>query len=330
MSYTPAWTNADAQGRVTQEQWIRDVDVQELIDAVNRRRRLVYLSEQNYDVEDWVSVSPLWQLRGQITGAIHTPTTGGLGGTPPTPEGMDWLWPVADANENGVLQPGAGGDVSLFEQLNGTSGWTDATLSAGGFAKAVHVNELRQALQWTSRGRWVLPIYFTGGLFSLLPDTPWMGEAIANNGTDELRSVGYAVFRADGLPVRGLSGTTARTSSKIEITADTNCTVEIYRVQREIDFASDLPTWNEYDPSASGAWQSAGGLGANDAAYIGTLQLTADTPGTLTGAAVRQAFQDILDGAGPFFLLRRGDTGYPTIYISGKANVEFDLTTPPS
>ncbi len=330
MTYTPTWANADAQGRVTREHWARLPDVQELIDAVNRRRRLVYLEEQSFNIADWLSVAPLPALREQITDAILTPALGGLGGTPATPAGMDWLWPTADANENGVLRPDTGGDVSLFEQLNGTSNWTDANLAAGEFVKAVHVNELRQALEWTSRGRWTLPIYWASGLFSVLPDTPWTGEAVANNGTNELRSVGYAVFRADGLPVRGLTDATARATSKIEITADANCTVDLYRVKRWLDFEFDMPTWNRYDPSASLAWETPGGLGSQDAAFIGSIQLTADVPGTLTGAAVQQAFQDILDGADQFFLLRRADTGALTIFVSGRVVVEFDLTTPPS
>ncbi|MBN1942723.1 MAG: hypothetical protein JW849_05445 [Phycisphaerae bacterium] len=330
MSYTPAWTNADAQGRVTNQQWIGLCDVQELAEAVNRRRRLVYLSEQSFDAAEMISVAPLPALREQIADTILLPAAGGLGGEPPTPEAMAWLWPVADENENGVLAPNEGGDVSLFEQLNGTSDWTDASLSAGDFAEAVHANELRQAVEWISRGRWTLPIYFTTGLFSLLPDTPWMGEAIGNNGSAELRSVGYAVFRAAGSPIRGLTGATARASSQIEITADTPCQVEVYRVKRPIDFAVNLPTWNEYNPGASLAWQTPGGTGPDDAAYVGTLNLSAGVPGTLTGEAVRQAFQAVLDGANQFFLLRRSDTGYPTIYVSGRVVVEFDLSTPPN
>lgn len=58
--------------------------------------------------------------------------------------------------------------------------------------------------------------------------------------------------------------------------------------------------------------------------------LRPDTPGTLSGEAVRAAFQDILDGADQFFLLRRADTGALTVFVSGKVVVEFDLSTPPN
>ncbi|HAU38859.1 MAG TPA: hypothetical protein DCX07_14225, partial [Phycisphaerales bacterium] len=62
----------------------------------------------------------------------------------------------------------------------------------------------------------------------------------------------------------------ARESCSLAVTADADCQVEVYRCKRTVDFVTDRPTWNEYDPSASAAWASPGGAGADDAAWIGS------------------------------------------------------------
>lgn len=79
----------------------------------------------------------------------------------------------------------------------------------------------------------------------MLPDTPWLGEYIANNGTDELRALSFSILRSGSSPILGLTNVTARLSSELELTADTNCQVEVYHCLRSLDFISDAPTWNE-------------------------------------------------------------------------------------
>lgn len=346
MSYTPTWTNGNAQGRLEAGvHFARDEDAGELAGATNRRRRLVYLPEHDFSSQvgpgkpvraatvATQSPPPFRNIRGAVTVDILEPAVGGLGGQPPTPAAMDWLWPIAGADENKVLVPWdpEAGEVALFEKLNGTSNWTNPVLTGGQSpARAVHFNELRQAVEWIRRGRWQLPIYLSAGIFSLLPNTPWLGESIANNGVNELRSIGFALARTADQPALGLTNVAVRSATRIELTADTDCQVEIYHCLREIDFAGDPPTWNEYDPSEYAAWAEPGGTGQGDATFIGSLSLTADVTGQLSNAALASAVQAMIDGAQQDFLIRRGDTGSETIGISGELFVEFDLDTPPN
>ena len=346
MTYAATWTNANAQGRLDAgAHFIRDDDASEQANATNRRRRLVYLSEQDFSSQIGAGKSvrvttiatefppPFKNFRSAITSDILEPATGGLGGSPASPAGMHWLWPVADADENKtlvVMNPGSG-EVAFFSKLNGTSYWTDVTMTAGqSSVRAVHFNELRQAVEYIRRGRWRLPIYLSGGIFSQLPDTPWIGSSIANNGTNELRCVGFVRARTTDTPPLGLTNVTARSATKIELTADTTCNVEIYHCLRTIDFTGDAPTWNKYDPSASASWATPGGTGAGDATYIGAMSLTANVTGQLSNAALVTAVQNMIDGSEQNFLIRRSDTGYQTIAVSGELTVEFDLDTPPN
>lgn len=347
MSYSPTWTNANAQGRL--EPGVHSIklsDAEELVAAINRRRILTYQFDQDYSEqvqsEAYVrrtlingAPSPPNDFRDALAADILDPPTGGFGGSPPTPASMEWLWPETGADENKVIVSGASevgeGQVGLFQKLNGTSNWTDSTLTAGQTAiRAVHFNELRQSVEWISRGRWELPIYLTAGIFSPLPDTPWIGELIANNGTQELRSIGNAVVRSNESPPRGLQNATVRSSSYLELTADTDCTAEVYRCLRDIDLANDAPSWNEYAPIASAAWATPGGTGSGDATLIGSINLTAYETGSLSNAALTTTLQAILDGAEPYFLVRRSDTGSATISITGSVTIEFDLDTPPN
>lgn len=346
MTYTATWTNANAQGRLDAgAHFVRDDDAAEQACAVNRRRLLVYLAEQDFSsqvgpLKDVRAATPATQtpppfnnFRAAVTNDILSPVVGGLGGNPASPAGMDWLWPVADADENKILvaSNAGAGQVALLDKLNATSDWTDPTLTGGQTAvRAVHFNELRQAVEWVRRGRWRLPIYFSGGIFSLLPDTPWIGSSIANNGVNELRSIGFVRARTADSPPLGLTNVTARATTKIELTVDTTCDVEIYHCLRAIDFTGAPPTWNQYDPSASGAWTTPGGSGAGDATYIGSMSLTANITGQLSNAALVTAVQNMIDGSEQNFLVRRSNTGYETIGISGELTVEFDLDTPPN
>jgi hypothetical protein len=346
MAYIPAWTNGNEQGRLEAAvHFARDDDAVELAAAVNRRRRLVYLFEQDFSSQTGPGKPvraatlatqvppPFMHFRGAITEDILEPEVGGLGGQPPTPAAMDWLWPIAGVDEDEVIVPSAAGpgEVALLEKLNGTDHWTDPVLTGGQTAiRAVHFNELRQAMEWVIRGRWRLPVYFTAGIISMYPNTPWVGVSIANNGIDELRSVGFAVIRTTDEPPLGLTNVTVRATTRIELTADTDCQVEIYHCLRPIDFPSDPPTWNEYDPSESEPWSAPGGTGEGDAEFIGSLSLIANVAGQLSNAALADAVQAMIDGAEQDFLLRRLDTGYETIGISGELILEFDLDSPPN
>ncbi len=348
MSYTPTWTNANAQGRL--DAGVHAVclcDAQELALAIDRRRLLTYQGEQDFSsyVQSgaWVRKAPLAtgtappfdNFRTNLASKVLSPPFGSLGGMPPSPTSMHWLWPVAGIDEDKILVSGATGvgegEVGLFQKLNGTNHWTDPTLMAGQTAvRAEHGNEPRQAVEWMSRGRWKLPVYFSAGIFSPLPDTPWSGEGVANNGTDELRSLGFAIIRTDESPVRGLANVTVRSSSCLELTADTDCTIAAYHCLRPMDFVSDPPTWNEYAPGASGAWSSPGGLGTGDATLIGSIDLTANTPDSLSNSALASALQTMIDGAEQNFLLRRSDTGSYTVGVTGSVIIEFDLDSPPN
>lgn len=196
--------------------------------------------------------------------------------------------------------------------------------------KASLTNGNSSAGEKLRRGRWDLPIYFSAGIFSMLPDTPWLGEHIANNGTDELRSLGFSILRSGSGPTLGLRNVTARIGSELELTTDVDCQVEVYHCLRNVDFVSNAPRWNEYDPSGSGAWASAGGLGAGDATSIGSLALRAGTAGTLSNAALQSALQNMIDGSEPNLIIRRSDTGSETINITGKFRIEFDLDSLPN
>lgn len=347
MTYTATWANGNAQGRIDPAaQWITLSDPEELADAINRRRLVTYQSAQDYSsrlfsgayvggsVIAAASAPPFDNFRTSVVEKILNPPLGGLGGTPPSPESLYWLWPESDPDENKIIVSGVSGvpqgKVGLLQKINGTDHWTDPLLTAArSAAGAVHVNELRVAMESLRRGRWTLPIYFAAGIISVLPDAPWIGNAVANNGTDELRSLGFAYLRTDESPVGGLTNITVRSSSTLEITADYDCAVNVYRCKRPIDYLEDLPTWNEYNPGI-GAWSVPGAGGADDAEFIGSIGLTANTPGTVSNDALRAALQAMADGAEQNFLVRRADAGYETITISGRVAVEFDLDAPPN
>jgi len=348
MTYAATWTNGNAQGILDAGvHLIRLADASQVAEAINRRRLLTYQQEQDFSSHihagapvragtvDAASAPPFDNLRTSLAEIILSPPTGTMGGDPATPSAMEWLWPEADDEEDKVIVSGAEGvgegEVGLFQKLSGADGWTDAALSAGATAvRAVHFNELRRAAEWIRRGRWELPLYLTAGIFSVLPDTPWTGELIANNGTDEVRAVGFAVIRTQDDPQRGLTGVTVRASSRLELTADTDCTIDVHHCLRDIDFSGDPPTWNEYAPSVEAAWSQAGGLGAGDSSYIDSLALTADEPESLTGEDLAAALQDMIDGAAESFLLRRADTGPESVAVTGRILIEFELDSPPN
>ncbi len=348
MSYSATWNNANAQGRLEAGvQYVCLSDPQELLAAINRRRLLSYQNQQAFSSQIYsgayvkaatvatASAPPFDNLRDSLASKILSPPLGIFGGEPPTPSAMDWLWPIGGDDENKILISGAAGvdegQVGLFQKLNSTNHWTDPTLIGGETSiRAVHFNELRQATEWIHRGRWKLPIYFSAGIISILPDTPWIPEAIANNGSDELRSLGFVIIRTEQTPARGLVNVTVRNSSRLYLTAESECDVDIYRVKREIDFASDPPTWNDYDPSEGGAWAIAGCDGASDRAYIGSMSLVSYVENSITGANVAAAFQAMIDGEEQNVMVRRSDTSPYNIGVTGRIALEFDMNSPPN
>ncbi len=346
MTYAPAWTQQNASGRLEPAvDRVRAVSAAELADAVNRRRRLTYREAHDYSPQITAGLPvrlttlataeapPLDNLRDALAVHVLEPPPGGLGGDPPTPAAMEWLWPEPDGDEGKVIVPaGAGaGEVALPAKLNGTEDWTDPAPSAGTTPiRAVHWNELRQAVEWLRRGRWVLPVYLTAGVFSVLPDTPWTGDAVANNGTNELRAVGFALLRTGDDPPRGLTDVTVLDATGLELTADLDCKIEAYRCKRPLDFVADPPTWNEYAPASDLAWQSPGGTGPDDAERIGTLDLSAGEPSALTGPALASACQAMVGGAEQSFLFRRADTGPETVGLIAWLTVAFELNAPPN
>lgn len=340
MSYLATWTNGDSQGRVEPAvHRVRQCDATELAAAINRRRLLTFQAADDFSGLTF-DLAPIRRtlIQGADSEAFHDFRDNIENHllTPPTDvshPSMQWLWPVADGDENKVIttsSPG-GGQVNLFAKLNGTSSWTDPSLVAGqSHVRAVHWNEIRQSVEWLTRGRWVLPLFFAGGLFSVLPDTPWFGGAIANNGASELRTVGLASLAGVGSPRNGLTAVTVRASSFVELTADTACNVEIRHCLRAVDCYNDPPSWNRYRPVAAQSWQTPGGTGSADSAVIGSLSLAAGTGAQLAGTAVTAALQAMVDGGEQSVLVRRLDTGNQTIQAIGRLVVEFDLTSPPN
>jgi hypothetical protein len=222
--------------------------------------------------------------------------------------------------------------IALSTAFGGaTPNWTDGTLTPGGtFIRAPHMNELRMATEYVRRGFMTFPIYWCSGLFSILPDSSWLGEFIANNGDDELRNVGYGFLTIPGSsPTLGIANATVL-SGYIEVAADGDCTAEVHHCLRPIDRVNLLASWNEYDQTLGGSWGTPGGIGSGDSTSIGSVALTAGVPGRITGGGVTSALQAMVNGAEQNFLIRRGDTGWETIHVSATAAIEFDLNAPPN
>jgi hypothetical protein len=346
VAYNPQWSNGNPR-LIGGQHTVRLSDAAELAAAINRRRFLTYQGAQDFSSHlaagafvkkatfDSALAPPFDNFRDALAAGVLTPAIGTLGGVPATPAAMDWLWPVSDGDEgkkivNGYSPPGTG-QVGLLPKINGTNHWTNAYLQPAATAiRDVHVNELRQAVEWVHRGRWDLPIYWMSGLFSIVPDAPWTAGVVSNSGVAELRNVGYAVFRDGSSPPRGLAGVTVRSGSFLEVTADADCTVEVRHCLRPLNFSDWLATWNEYNPGTSSAWASPGGMGGGDSTALGSVTLAAGVPGQISGANLTAGLQAIVDGAEHNFLIRRTDVAYVTAAVEARVVVEFDLNTPPN
>ena len=104
---TILWQNGTGDPkRVGGDDWTKDEDFTEIVEQINRRRLLEYRAEDAalddpFDPALWMRAPSVAALRYEFTGndLIHPPV-GGLGGQPPTPSYMRWLWPEADADED--------------------------------------------------------------------------------------------------------------------------------------------------------------------------------------------------------------------------------------
>ena len=113
----------------------------------------------------------------------------------------------------------------------------------------------------------------------------------------------------------------------MEITADRDCTVGAYHCLRMLDFTLDPPTWNKYRPNEQKAWGSPGGTGGGDSSSIGSIDLVAETPGSISNSALSSALQAMVDGSEQVFLLRRTDSDNYTVSITGQVTIEFELNS---
>lgn len=333
MTYTTAWANGTA-GRLTPAvDWLRSSDAIEAADAISRRLMLTF--QEPLLAPGAVSAATLAGMRTALLDDVLIPPTGSLGGQPPSPGTMQWLWPLEDADAGKLVVSGrdgvGDGEVGLLQHVCGGAEWTDAAL-AGAFVRAVHWNELRHAIECVTRGRLRLPVYMTGGLFSILPDMPWAGGMVANNGVDELRSCGFAIFhaRSAGGHDIGLRDIEVLPTSRIEITTDVDCRLAVYRCLRPMNSLPDGPTWNQYRPSTDDAWEQPGGLGTADAVVLGQAEATAGMATAVSGPAVAAALEVMADGGEPNFTIRRLDNGPQTVGLSVCLVVEFDLKSPPN
>lgn len=330
MSYTASWMYPVGGNRLqSQTDWIHALDLDEVADALRRRWALAYTLVNETNAGGWISADDVASLRQDVIDLLSL-GGGQMGGVPSSPTKMEWLWPDGpDADKIIVAGSAGSGEVNLFVKINGTTSWTDPSLTVGDDIRAIHLNELREAVESLRVGRWELPIYFSGGLYSTLPDTPWFGGMVANTGTDELRGVGFAVLR-DGSPVKGLQNVTVRASSTLCLTTDLDCSLDIHHTLRPIDFVSDLPTWNEYAPGQSLAWTQPGGLGGGDADSIGSMTPTAYQEESLSGTSLQSALQGMVDGEEQTFLIRKTNTNFDSVSFTGRLVIEFQLDSPPN
>ena len=139
---TILWQNGTGDPkRVGGDDWAKDEDFVEIVEQINRRRLLEYRAadaalDDPFDPALWMRAPSVSALRYEFTGnnLVHPPV-GGLGGQPPTPSYMRWLWPEADADEDKPItlaSPPPEGEVNFFAKMNGTGSWTDAIAAGPG------------------------------------------------------------------------------------------------------------------------------------------------------------------------------------------------------
>jgi len=336
MTYTPPWTQANSQGLLDSSFNIGRCDLREIADVINSRRTLTFQPTKDYlsqlpsgqIITEWpidhMTDPPAKCLRRAIIDDVLNAPPGQSQLVPTNPRTIQWLWPLADGDADKPISsdtPSPQGCVSLFAKLNGGTTWTDSPLGPDGPVRAIHVNEMRQALSLLCRGRWRLPLFLNVGIFSAAPNTHWFGGSIAHSGAIELRGLGRIWPSLDG---RGLVGVRVRSAS-MEITADTPCRVQILQCLRPIDYAYDQPTWNKYLPAAGQAWGAPGGMGGSDTVDIASVDVTPPATSVATSAGLAAIVQSAINGGPPGFMFRRVDSGPETIDFTATVVVDFDL-----
>jgi len=361
VAYNPDWTDGD---RVAVGDHARLTYLRELTEAVNRRFNVLYAPAVDYSAYTGGGF-----IRPQIcAGSLVTPPhlrlavteriishgrAGCLGGSPASPSSMKWLWPEAGADfgkEISYAVTPPEGKVSIWSYLGsevpGGGGFTDPFLTGERkFIRAKHVNELRQVLEWLRYGRWEMPWYMAAGMHSWWPDTPWWGDIVANDGSDEVRILGMASVRLDQCwpypagDLRGLVDATV-TGGWFDIAADVDgswppdpdvsATIGLYRCTKRVPFEmEDGPSWNNWCNAS--AWSTPGGLG--DCELIGSLSVPhshRDWPVFYRLSAGSAAFQAMVNGSPNVILARRMDTGPEAVLVQVRCGIEFELNGPAS
>lgn len=150
-----------------------------------------------------------------------------------------------------------------------------------------------------------------GAIYSYYPDGTMWGESVLNDGQDELRPV----FILSGtLPSSG----TATSASKLYLWHNCNnndgpINIEVYACLRRLEITDEWPlswpSWNCYvKKPPEKPWGTPGGLGPNDAVFVGSLTLPTEwtgSRGVLTGQPLADAINAMISGACfPAFILR--------------------------
>jgi len=336
MTYAPTWTQSNSAGLLDSSFRIRRCDLREIADVINLRRTLTFQLTKDYLSQlpsgqlitqrtmDDMTDPPANCLRRAIIDDLLNAPPGQSQMVPTNPQTIQWLWPLADGDADKPITsvtPAPQGCVNLFAKLNGGTTWSDGPLGPGSPARAIHVNEMRQALTLLRRGRWRLPVFLNVGILSTAPNTHWFGGSVAHSGSNELRGLGRIWPFRDG---RGLTDVTVRSAS-VEITAELACGVQILRCLRPIDYENDQPTWNKYLPAAGVAWGAPGGMGAGDSVDIASTNVTPPATSVATSANLATIVQSVINGGPPGFMFRRTDSGPEVIDFTATVVVEFDL-----
>jgi hypothetical protein len=133
------------------------------------------------------------------------------------------------------------------------------------------------------------PIIFRDGAFSVLPDTPWIGACIANDGHSELRAIGTA----DCPGARGL-----------ELRADADCVVAVDAIDAREQNARSPRTWND--------------LLRTPTSHLGCAALSAGQPFELHGESVGRVLAAAANGDVLELAIRRLDHARGTVLVAAQ------------